>query len=105
MFGSSRLGWQLSPAEERDARVELEWVYMDSYYLEPDNQHEYNGHSLLNLRVAGNFHPRWRASLRLTNLLDEDYAERADYGFGNYRYFVGQPRGAYLEIGYQLGAL
>jgi iron complex outermembrane recepter protein len=105
VFGSSRLGWQLSPAQERDARVELEWVYMDSYYLEPDNEHEYDGHSLLNLRFAGNFHPRWRASLRLTNLLDEDYAERADYGFGNYRYFVGQPRGAYLEIGYRLGAL
>jgi len=42
-------------------------------------------------------------NLRLTNLLDEDYAERADFGFGSYRYFVGQPRGAYLEISYQFG--
>jgi iron complex outermembrane recepter protein len=47
--------------------------------------------------------PRWRASLRITNLLDEDYAERADFGFGQYRYFVGEPRGAYLEISYQFG--
>jgi outer membrane receptor protein involved in Fe transport len=47
--------------------------------------------------------PRWRASLRITNLLDEDYAERADFGFGQYRYFVGEPRGAYLEISYQIG--
>jgi hypothetical protein len=28
----------------------------------------------------------------ILNLLDEDYAERADFGFGSYRYFVGQPR-------------
>jgi outer membrane receptor protein involved in Fe transport len=46
----------------------------------------------------------WRGSLRITNLLDKDYAERADFGFGEYRYFVGQPRGAYLEISYQFGS-
>jgi iron complex outermembrane recepter protein len=104
VFGSTRLGWQFSPEQERDARAELEWVYMDSYYLDPDNEHQYDGHSLLNLRVTGKIDRRWQASLRLTNLLDEDYAERADYGFGEYRYFVGQPRGAYVEISYQLGA-
>jgi hypothetical protein len=37
----------------------------------------------------------------LTNLLDEDYAERADYAFGDYRYFVGEPRGLYLQIGWE----
>ena len=77
---------------------------MDSYYLEPENKHQYDGHSLFNLRVAGRINPAWGASLRITNLLDEDYAERADFGFGEYRYFVGQPRGAYLEINYQFGA-
>jgi outer membrane receptor protein involved in Fe transport len=40
------------------------------------------------------------ATLRVTNLLDEDYAERADVGFGNYRYFVGRPRGVFLELRY-----
>ena len=77
---------------------------MDSYYLEPDNEHEYDGHSLLNLRISSSLGPRWSGGLRLTNLLDEDYAERADFGFGSYRYFVGQPRGAYLEVSYQFGA-
>ena len=46
----------------------------------------------------------WRGTLRVTNILDENYAERADIGFGEYRYFVGQPRGAYLEISYQFGS-
>ena len=76
---------------------------MDSYYLEPDNRHEYDGHSLLNLRLASQLSQRWGGAVRITNLLDEDYAERADYGFGEYRYFVGQPRGIYMELNYRLG--
>ena len=102
-FGSARLGWDFSTLAKRNSKAELEWVYMDSYYLEPQNDHEYKGHSLLNLRITSEVTPRWSAGLRLINLLDEDYAERADFGFGDYRYFVGQPRGAYLEIKYQFG--
>jgi len=102
-FGSARLGWDFSELTGQNSLAELEWVYMGSYYLEPDNEHKYDGHSLLNLRIASQLGPRWSTNLRLTNLLDEDYAERADFGFGSYRYFVGQPRGAYLEISYQFG--
>jgi len=76
---------------------------MDSYFLEPANEHEYEGHSLLNLRITSDLTPRWSAGLRVTNLLDEEYAERADYGFGEYRYFVGLPRGAFLQVSYQFG--
>jgi iron complex outermembrane receptor protein len=102
-FGSARLSWNFSELTGQNSRAELEWVYMGSYYLEPDNEHKYDGHSLLNLRIASQLGPRWSGNLRVTNLLDEDYAERADFGFGSYRYFVGQPRGAYLEISYQFG--
>jgi outer membrane receptor protein involved in Fe transport len=102
-FGSARLGWDFSTLVNRSSRAELEWVYMDSYYLEPENEHQYNGHSLLNLRITSDLTPRWSAGLRLTNLLDVEYAERADYGFGEYRYFVGQPRGAYVQVSYQFG--
>ncbi|MEP5569017.1 MAG: TonB-dependent receptor [Halioglobus sp.] len=98
-FGSARVGWDFNS----NSVAELEWVYMGSYYLEPDNNHKYDGHSLLNLRVSSQFSSRWRGTLRLSNLLDEDYAERADFGFGDYRYFVGQPLGAYVEIGYSFG--
>jgi hypothetical protein len=37
----------------------------------------------------------------VTNLTDADYAERADFGFGSYRYFVGEPRAVYVSVGYQ----
>jgi len=102
VFGSAGLGWDMSELTGRPGRAELEWVYMDSYYLEPDNEHQYDGHSLVNLRISSQLTQRLSAGLRITNLLDEDYAERADFGFGDYRYFVGQPLGAYFELGYQL---
>jgi iron complex outermembrane receptor protein len=97
-FGSTRLGWAINS----DNRAELEWIYMDSYYLEPDNEHEYSGHNLLNLRVVSDITPRLQLGLRATNLSDEDYAERADFGFGNYRYFVGEPRSLYVQLRYSL---
>ena len=101
VFGSARLGWDLSVNQGWPALAELEWVYLDEYYLDPDNNHPYDGHSLVNLRIMAELAPRWSSTLRVTNLLDEDYAERADFGFGQYRYFVGQPIGAYLEISYR----
>ncbi len=102
-FGSARLGWDWSAWSGEESIAELEWVYLDEYYLEPDNEHRYDGHSLLNLRVSSSIGRRWRGTLRLTNLLDEDYAERADFGFGEYRYFVGEPLGAYVEVAYRFG--
>ena len=103
VFGSARIAWDFSELVGRESLAELEWVYMDEYYLEPDNAHRYEGHSLLNLRVSSQLSAHWDAALRLSNLTDEDYAERADFGFGSYRYFVGQPLGAYVEIGYRFG--
>jgi outer membrane receptor protein involved in Fe transport len=97
-FGSARLGWNFLPAY----RAELEWVHMAEYYLEPDNNHEYDGHDLLNLRLRGQITERLDAGIRVTNLTDEDYAERADFGFGSYRYFVGEERSVFFELGYRL---
>ena len=71
---------------------------MASYYLEPDNAHEYDGHNLLNLRLTSQLNSRIELGVRVTNLTDEDYAERADFGFGQYRYFVGEPRSLYLQL-------
>ncbi|MFT6274645.1 MAG: outer membrane receptor protein involved in Fe transport [Halioglobus sp.] len=103
IFGSAGLSWDMTSTTGMPGTAELEWVYMDSYYLEPDNEHEYEGHSLLNLRISSQITQRLSAGVRLSNLLDEEYAERADFGFGNYRYFVGQPMGAYFEVEYQFG--
>jgi outer membrane receptor protein involved in Fe transport len=81
---------------------ELEWVWLSKYWLDPNNQHEYEGHDLLNLRASWRVTEALAVSLVATNLLDEGYAERADYGFGSYRYFVGEPRSAVLGITFAL---
>lgn len=100
-FGSARVGRRGSLFGDRQGTVELEWVHLGEYYLDPDNAHKYEGHDLLNLRLQTAINSGLSATLRVTNLLDEEYAERADFGFGSYRYFVGEPRGFYFEIAYR----
>ncbi|WP_210401700.1 TonB-dependent receptor [Lacimicrobium sp. SS2-24] len=90
---NNRLLWQ----EDEHRSVELEWVKMGRYYLDPQNSADYEGHDLLHLRARQSLGD-WRISLNLLNILDTDYAERADYGFGQYRYFIGQPRSVYLNL-------
>lgn len=93
---NSRLQWQ----PNAQWRAELEWHYLGDYYLDPQNQHQYGGHSLLNMRVAWQ-QDSWRLAARMTNLSNRDYAERADFAFGDYRYFAGQSRGLYLSASYR----
>ena len=94
-MASAQLGWQASDA----SRVELEWVSMGKYYTDITNQHSYQGHDLLNLRLRHRFNDQINGGLRVTNLTDEDYAERADYsGFQGDRYFVGEPRAVFADI-------
>lgn len=94
-YGSAQLGWDYSSA----SRVELEWVHMARYYTDPDNLHRYEGHDIFNLRFSQQISKNFSAALRVTNLTDEDYAERADYtSFQGDRYFVGEPRSVYLSL-------
>lgn len=95
LTGSTQLNWQIS--DERN--VELEWVHMDSYYTDEANTNEYEGHELVNLRYQAEFGENGYYGARITNLFNTDYAERADLGFGNERYFIGEPISLYLSIG------
>ncbi|MDR2213198.1 MAG: TonB-dependent receptor, partial [Pseudomonadales bacterium] len=96
--GGAQLLWQIAAGHE----LELEGVYMGKYFADEANTVEYPGHKLLNLRYRGSLGQHWYYGARITNLLDVDYAERADVGFGNERYFVGEPASLYLNIGYRL---
>jgi len=98
-FSSVRLGWDFASG----ARTELEWLHQGGYYTDPENQHEYEGHDLLNLRSRWALNETLAVSARITNLTDREYAERADFsGFAGDRYFPGEPRSLYLgvEFGY-----
>jgi len=95
LMGSARLGWAITPKQN----LELEWIYLGGYYTDEANLHEYPGHELSNLRYSINMQNNWHVAVRVTNVFDVDYAERADYGFGSNRYFVGEPLSVYASIG------
>ncbi|MDX1491488.1 MAG: TonB-dependent receptor [Pseudohongiellaceae bacterium] len=96
-FGNLQLKWQITDA----LFTELEWVNMGDYYTNPENLNEYDGHDILNLRT------RWQANadlsfaLNILNLSDKEYAERADFSFGNDRYFPGEPLRAFFSVHYK----
>jgi outer membrane receptor protein involved in Fe transport len=97
-MGSANVAWQ----PRQSLRAELEWVHMGEYYTDPQNTAQYEGHDLLNLRIAVDMSENWNAFIRVMNLTDTDYAERADFAFGNERYFVGQPISIYLGVRHSL---
>jgi iron complex outermembrane receptor protein len=80
---------------------ELEWVGVGSYYVDAVNAHSYEGHDLLNVRLAWDVTQEWSAGLRVNNLTDRAYADRADFAFGNYRYFPGRDRTVFFEVSYR----
>jgi outer membrane receptor protein involved in Fe transport len=96
-IGSVQLGLRSDLGEF----VELEWVHQGNCYINPENSSEYSGHNLLNLRTGIRLSERLDIGIRVSNLTDEDYAERDDFGFGSYRYFVGEPRTVYATVQYQ----
>jgi outer membrane receptor protein involved in Fe transport len=81
--------------------LELEWVHMGSYQLNAANTAKYDGHDILNLRGVWRIADRWAAAIRLNNVADDDYADRADFAFGSYRYLPARGRELFLEISYQ----
>jgi len=89
-----QLGWQPAAA----VRSEIEFVHVGGYYVDAANQNRYPGHVLANLRVSVTPRPELRATLRVTNLADRRYADRADFAQGDYRYFPGRERSFFLEL-------
>ena len=87
--------------EGRGLDAGLEWIIVGSYWADAANTARYPGHDLLNLRVGLALSGRTRLSLRVTNLADSDYADRADYVFGEFRYFPGRGRAAFVEVGWR----
>lgn len=91
-LGNVRLAWKPTSL----SKIELEWLHMGKYYLDPENAHEYAGHDLLQLRGSVEVNNNINIFARIENLTDEKYASRADFAFGSYRYFGGQPRALHV---------
>ncbi len=73
---------------------------LGSYYLDAANTARYPGHEVANFRLSWTSANLVKVSLRVDNLLDTAYADRADFAFGNYRYFPARGRAAFLSVDY-----
>lgn len=91
-LGNVRLAWKPTSL----SKIELEWLHMGKYYVDPENEHEYAGHDLLQLRGSLQVNDNINIFARIENLTDEKYASRADFAFGSYRFFGGQPRAFHM---------
>ena len=78
------------------AGFEFELSHIGSHFINAANTAKYPGHTLLNWRGNWDVSNKVRLFARVINLFDKEYADRADYAFGSYRYFPGLPRQFYL---------
>ena len=81
-------------------KLGVDTVYVGKYFLDAANTATYPGHTVANARVAWSPVKSWRTTLRLDNLFDTRYADRADFAFGNYRYFPARGRAVFLSLDY-----
>jgi len=81
-----------------DAVLALQWTSIGDYYLDAENRFQYPGHELINLRARIELTRRWHVTARFNNVFDKAVADRADYAFGNYRYFPGRGRELFIEL-------
>ena len=95
IFGNVRLSWQ--PSE--NVSTELEWVNMGEYFTNPENTARYGGHDLFNARARVGVNDDLTLSVNVMNILDEKYAERADWTtFNGDRYFPGENARVFVAL-------
>jgi outer membrane receptor protein involved in Fe transport len=81
--------------------AEIEWLHVGRYWTNAANSARYGGHELTNLRASWRPAAPWSLGLRITNVFDGAYADRADFAFGDHRYFPGRGRAYFLELGWR----
>ena len=79
-------------------RVELAGTHVGRYATNAANTVFYDGHDLLDLRVQRSLKEDVALTFITRNLTDERYARRADFAFGNERYFPGEDRAFELVL-------
>ena len=95
----ANLIWDMILGDDNLLSFEIE--HMSSYYTDAANLHKYDGHTLYHTRLNRNISPTLKGFIRIDNIFDKAYAERADFNaFGGDRYFPGLPREFYVGIEY-----
>lgn len=91
-------GLRLRRSFDQIGEFELEWQHQGGYYADAGNTFWHRGHDLAHLRWSRALSESWRLTAAIRNLGDVRYAERADFGFGERRYFPGAPRSYVIGV-------
>ncbi len=97
VIANTRLGWR--PSE--GVTLEAEWVSVGSYFTDAANDHAYGGHNLLHLRAQAALSENLAVFMTLRNATNALYAERADFAFGQTRFFPGETRTLGVGVRYR----
>lgn len=95
-LATAQLNWQPRPG----VRAEAAWTHVGRYATNAANSVFYGGHDLLDLRVRKDL-GEVAVTAIVRNVLDRRYARRADFAFGNERYFPGEERAFELVVSAQ----
>ena len=95
-IANTRLSWQ--PNTWLTAEAEL--VTLGAYFTNAANSRSYDGHNLMHLRAQASLTDELAMYVVLRNVTDTLYAERADFAFGNDRFFPGEVRTFGLGLRY-----
>ncbi|GLQ24542.1 TonB-dependent receptor [Algimonas ampicilliniresistens] len=76
----------------------IEWRHVGRYYTNEANTQTYPGHDIFVARASYDVSDTVRVFGRVDNLFDTRYADRADFAFGNERYFPGRPRTLFVGL-------
>ncbi len=76
----------------------LRWTHVGAYFTNPGNTNEYPGHDVFTLGGQVDVSDAIQLSLRMDNVFDTRYADRADFAFGNERFFPGRPRTVFAGL-------
>ena len=96
-LGSFKFNWYITKL----SIASIEQIYLDDYYLNPENTNEYDGHTLSNVYFTQYLPWQVVLSAVIKNAFDVDYADRADvqpFSNNTSRYFVGEPRSYQLTV-------
>ena len=85
-----------SPTDTLD--IALKWQHMGDYYTDPGNTTKYAGHNIFTLRSNYALTNQIKFYGRVDNLFNTAYADRADFAFGDNRYFPGRPRTLFFGV-------
>lgn len=94
-------GARVGHEQPTSGRFELEWVHVGAYWLDAGNSERYRGHDLWHLRWQRALAEDWQLAVRVMNLGNRRYAERADLAFATFRYFPGAGRSLFVELAWR----